>query len=74
VHNVGQETAEDVFVVATLYDNRGSVAGFTQAFVDGPLAAGAEQPITLEIAPPGGSVVDVRLTAQALRVVTAEEQ
>lgn len=53
-------------VVATLYDTRGRVIGYSQLQLDGTLPAGGAVPFEMAAAPPGGTAVDVSFNVQGV--------
>jgi len=61
VENVGQATAGRMAVVATFYDAQGSVSGYAQQLLEGPLAPGEATSFALEAAPPGAPTEDYSL-------------
>jgi LysM repeat protein len=66
VRNDGAVPSGTVVLVATLYDASGAVSGFAQWLLQEPLAPAAVQSFALDVAPPGGTVVDYGLTVQGL--------
>ncbi len=67
VENTGAFSAEQVLLVATLYDAEGNVSGLGQVVAPDSLPAGGRQLFRLNLTPPGGQIVSYRLLAQAVR-------
>ncbi len=67
VENTGAVSAEQVLLVATLYDAEGNVSGLGQVVAPDSLPAGGRQLFRLNLTPPGGQIVSYRLLAQAVR-------
>lgn len=68
VHNIGEESAETLTIVITLYDAQGNISGTIQLFQTEPLLPGTQRPFTASVAPPGGAVVDAGVLVQGVRV------
>lgn len=67
LHNVGDQSAHEFMLVASLYDAEGRMSGFAQQRLDTKLAPGENTSFTIDTAPPGGEPISVRILAQALR-------
>ena len=67
VRNDGAEVASSVQIIATFYDEQGSVTGFQQEIVAGRLAVGEERPFRLESTPLGGQTASYTLSIEAFR-------
>lgn len=67
VYNVGGESAENILVVAVLYDADGYVSGLGQLVSPDPLPAGEGRPVHFDLTPPGGRVYTYRLLAQGVQ-------
>lgn len=67
VENVGGDSAENILIVAVLYDADGAISGLGQLVSPGPLPAGGNLLVRLDLAPPGGQAVTYHLLAQGVR-------
>jgi LysM repeat protein len=65
VLNEGESIAAKIVVVITLYDATGNVTGYVLREIEGDLAPGASSQFVVDIVPPGGTVEDFELTAEA---------
>ena len=63
IQNVGEQTAVDVTLAATFYNERAEIVGFGLYPLAGPLAPGETRPFTLSNAPPGGAAVNLSVTS-----------
>ncbi|UCG22899.1 MAG: hypothetical protein JSW55_12055, partial [Chloroflexota bacterium] len=52
--NVGGQTAGQISIITTFYDDHGAVSGFHEKRLDGTLAPGESMPFRFVALPPGG--------------------
>ena len=62
IQNVGEQTAVDVTLAATFYNDQGKIVGFSLYSLSDPLAPGEARPFTVSNVPPGGTAVSVAIS------------
>jgi hypothetical protein len=73
VLNIGQETAENMSLVAIFFDGQNQITGFTQYQFDSLLPPEATLPFSFDTAPPGGQTLRVEMVVQGQKIIMTEE-
>ena len=68
LQNNGSDGAEEIVVVATLYDEEGNVTGYQQQVLDVTLPPGAALAVQMRAVPPGGEATRVEIMAHGRRI------